>query len=114
MKKKSRKEKPLDTFARIVAEELPFYMQKMAKAQVGPFRPPVFDPHEETQMSCPHPKQERKLNMRNEIHDKFCAGCGATISRRQASRSGACVDCQRIKRNALNRQETIRRKMKGL
>ena len=44
MKKKSRKEKPLDTFARIVAEELPFYMQKMAKAQVGPFRPPTFDP----------------------------------------------------------------------
>ncbi len=42
-KPKPVEEKPLDIFARIVAEELPTYMRKMAKAQVGPFRPSTFD-----------------------------------------------------------------------
>jgi len=32
--------------------------------------------------------------MRNEIHDKYCMKCGATISRRRASRSGLCKACQ--------------------
>jgi len=45
--------------------------------------------------------------MRHEIHDKSCLGCGVVISRRRASRSGACLDCQRIRRNAERRRAKV-------
>jgi len=36
--------------------------------------------------------------MRNEVYDRYCT-CGTVISRRRASRSGLCVECQKERRS---------------